>query len=199
MKPEDLRKKVKGKKPKFMRQDVPKRKRLAKKWKSPKGMHSKVKRKVRGKRKPVEVGYRGPKGARTMHPSGLKPIVIDNINQVKCVVEGYGAVLSSKLGMRKREAIINECIKQGKRILNLKEPKSKLEKIQNELKERKETRMELLKKRDELTKKAKKKEPKKKEAKSPKKEETPAEVEKKKEKKAPKTIQEKKISLKEKH
>ena len=38
----ELRKKIKGKKPNFIRQDAHKHKRLARKWRKPKGIQSKM-------------------------------------------------------------------------------------------------------------------------------------------------------------
>ena len=56
-----LRKRIKAKKPNFVRQDSHKQKEVKKKWRKPKGMQSKMRLKKKGYRKSVSIGYGSPK------------------------------------------------------------------------------------------------------------------------------------------
>ena len=52
---------MKKKKPKFIRQDAHKKGRLAKKWRKPKGLQSKMRLCKKGYRKRISKGYKSPK------------------------------------------------------------------------------------------------------------------------------------------
>ena len=54
----ELRKQIKNKKPDFIRQDAHKKKKLGKKWRKARGLHSKIRLKLRGRGKFVSNGYR---------------------------------------------------------------------------------------------------------------------------------------------
>lgn len=164
------------KKPKFIREDYHKshRYKIREQWRKPKGISSKVKIKKRGKRMPVEIGYKSPRAISGLHPSGVKFTMIFNLKGIKNIEKGSAVMISSTIGKRKKIEIIRQCADKGLLILNIKDTKKFLENIKQELLSRKQTRELILKNKKE---KAKKKEKPKKEEKK----EAKTEAEEKKE------------------
>ncbi len=155
MKPTELRRKVKKKIPKFLRQDYPQRMKLhsKKRWAAAKGNFSKVRRKMDGKRSPVLVGFRGPRIARGLHANGLIPIMVNNVKDLLLIKsKEQGAMISAKVGNRTKIEIIKAAEKNKIKILNVRKPEEYLKKTDESMKERKIKRQEKLKKKEELRK-----------------------------------------------
>jgi large subunit ribosomal protein L32e len=159
-----LRAQVKRRKPKFVRQESWRYKRLKENWRRPKGLDNKMRRKIKGWPPTVNVGYRGPKVARGLHPSGYKEVLIYNAEEVKKVNPKTQAVrIAHTVGKRERAKILAESRKRKITILNLKEikevakeeeeKKEKLEKeeeaVEKEKPKRKRERKEKTKRRAE--------------------------------------------------
>ncbi len=114
-----LRSEKNGKRPEFHRQEWFRVKRLGDKWRKPRGLHSKM-RIGRGYRpNVVSIGYRGPKKARGLHPSGFREILISNPAELDSVDPKTEAVrIAHGVGTRKREQIIKKADELGIRIFN---------------------------------------------------------------------------------
>lgn len=135
----ELRKKIKRKKPNFIRQDAHKKKRLGKKWRKPKGIHSKIRRRLKGHRKRVEIGYCSPSKVKFLDKSGLKNILVKSVNEIKNVgPKDEGVTISGKTGLKKKVEIVKEALKSNIKILNIKKPEEFLKKVEEEMKKRKE-------------------------------------------------------------
>ena len=72
------RKKVAQKRPNFVRQESWRYDRLAENWRKPKGKDNKMRKQKSGMPAIVKVGYRGPRAARGLHPSGYRDNVVHN-------------------------------------------------------------------------------------------------------------------------
>jgi len=170
----ELRKELKSKKPKFVRQQGHGLKKLSKSWRAPKGMHSKLRKKLRGHLKQPSRGYSSPKAVRGFSSNGFKPVVLTNENQIDTLEKNEGIIISKRLGERKRLQIFKKIKEKNLTVLNIKDIDSYISKIEGKIKKRKEKKSEKKKKKEASTKKsiekAKQKE---------KKEETPEEKEKK--------------------
>jgi large subunit ribosomal protein L32e len=130
-----LRERVKKKKPKFVRQESWRYKRLKENWRRPKGLDNKMRRKIKGWPPIVNVGYRGPKIARGLHPSGYKEVLVHNVEEIKKVDPKTQAVrIAHTVGKRERAKILAESRKRKITVLNVKEIKEVVE----EEKEKKE-------------------------------------------------------------
>jgi large subunit ribosomal protein L32e len=106
-------------KPQFNRQDYHKKKRTPTSWRKPRGNLSKQRRGVKGKGDMVEAGYRSPKAARGLHPSGFEEVRVHNVDDLEGVDGDRQAVrIASKVGARKRERIEDVCEDRGIRVLN---------------------------------------------------------------------------------
>lgn len=139
----EKRKATKRKKPSFMRKDIYKKARIGKSWRKPRGLDNKQRLCKRGPAKKISNGYRAPKEVRGLHKSGLVPIIISNISQLNSLTKEQGAILSAKIGDRKRQMLILEAKKKNIVLLNL-DADETLEKIQKEMKQRQESRKKSL-------------------------------------------------------
>ncbi|NWG10370.1 50S ribosomal protein L32e [Candidatus Bathyarchaeota archaeon] len=119
-----LRARVKKQKPSFVRQESWRHTRLKENWRKPRGLDNKMRRKIKGWPRTVEVGYRGPKVARGLHPSGYEEVLVYNAEQLwELDPKTQAAKIGHTVGKRKRARIIVEAKKRKIIILNFKEPK----------------------------------------------------------------------------
>ena len=79
----NLRRAIKQKKPAFLRQKSKQIKRLGKKWRKPKGLHSKLRLSKKGHSQSVSSGWRSPHKVRGLHRLGLKVRLIRSVDMVK--------------------------------------------------------------------------------------------------------------------
>jgi len=157
----EKRTQIKKKKPRFIRKDANKKKRLSKAWRRPRGLHNKQRLKRRGVPPSPSSGYRAPKEVRGLHKTGLVPVIVSNIKQLDSMKKDAGVVLSSKIGDKKRHALLLEIKKRNLALLNLDADKT-IARIETKMKQRKEEQEKKLKRKEEKRKgieeKAKKKE-----------------------------------------
>ncbi len=152
----ELRKKMKAKKPDFIRQDFHK-KRLKKKWLKPRGSDSKMRQKIKDKPKVVSTGYGSPKSIRGFDNSGLKPVIVSNTKSLEKInKEKEGIIIMRTVGKKKRYDIVKKASKNSITILNVKDVSGFLSRIEKELKERKGRKEKLKEKREKKKKEGKK-------------------------------------------
>jgi large subunit ribosomal protein L32e len=134
-----LRSRVKKSKPAFMRPESWRNIRLKESWRRPRGLDHKMRRKIKGWPPTVNVGYRGPKVARGLHPSGHEEVLISNVVELGKIDSKTQAVrIAHTVGKRKRVKIIAEARKKKIAILNVKEAVEKVEKEKEVTEEKKE-------------------------------------------------------------
>lgn len=112
-----MNKDKKKKKPDWKRQQHH-LKRLKKKWRRPKGTHSKMRKKVKGRGKMPNIGYKNPEEIRGKHPSGYFPVLVHNVKELKEINPKKEAAIIAKIGEKKREKILKEADKMKIRVLN---------------------------------------------------------------------------------
>ena len=114
-----LKQKHREGKPQFNRQDYHMKKRTPTSWRKPRGNLSKQRRRFKGKGAVVEAGYRSPKEARGLHPSGFEEVRVHNTADLEDVDGDTQAVrIASSVGGRKREQIEDVCEDREIRVLN---------------------------------------------------------------------------------
>ncbi|HET6730937.1 MAG TPA: 50S ribosomal protein L32e [Nitrososphaeraceae archaeon] len=113
------RKKVSATRPNFVRQESWRYKRLAENWRKPKGIDNKMRKQVSGVPALVKVGYRGPKKARGLHPSGYRDILVHNVKDLeKLDPKTEAARIGHAVGRRKRISIVNKASTLEIKVLN---------------------------------------------------------------------------------
>ncbi len=107
-----------GKK-KFKRENNHKKKQTPKSWRKPRGRHSNARLQKKHANPLPKPGYRTDKEIRNLHPSGYKDILINNTSELEKINnETEAARISSKVGNKKREQIIEKADEQGIKVLN---------------------------------------------------------------------------------
>ena len=115
-----IRKEMKERKPIFIRQDNPKRKKLNYKWRKPKGIHSKIRHHFKGRRKMPSPGYKSPAEAKELHSSGLSMVRVFSIEDVqKIKKEHEGIIIPKSIGMKKRYGLLKKALELNVMVLNL--------------------------------------------------------------------------------
>ncbi len=178
----------KKKKPKFIRQEAYRRKKLGISWRRPRGIHSKIRLRKAGKMKRVSIGYRNPEKLRGLTNDGKRVVRVLNSKDLKAVGEN-AAILSGSLGRKKKLEILESAKKAEISFLNIKDVAVAISKIKSDIEKQK---LEKKKRLEAKKKKKPKKEEKKAEKKEEKIEEKPEEEVKKEVEKPKEEIEEKK-------
>jgi len=114
-----IRMRIKSRRPKFRRQEWFRYKRLGEKWRRPKGLHSKMRKRVKYRPAVVSIGYRGPSAVRGLHPSGFREVIVHNVKDLEGVDPKTEAVrIAATVGLRKRIEIEKRAEELGIRVLN---------------------------------------------------------------------------------
>ena len=132
-----LRNAMKKRKPTFERQYANVMRQFKGSWNRPRGMHSKMRRGMRGKKLLPTVGFRSPLAVRGLTREGFVPVVINNTNDLSNFdVKKQIAVLAAGLGMRKRIEILNKAIELKVKLFNIKDATKYIEDAKKEVTDR---------------------------------------------------------------
>jgi len=113
------RMKISSRRPKFVRQESWRYKRLKPNWRRPKGIDNKMLEKRKGYPRLVSVGYRGPTIVRGLHPSGYIPVHVANVYELEKIDPNEEAIIiKHTVGERKRMEIIERAEELKIKILN---------------------------------------------------------------------------------
>lgn len=172
-----LRKQIKARKRNFVVRESNFSPRIKARWRNPRGTHSAIRQKHRGRPNLVGIGYGGPKLVRNLHSSGLEKVLVHNAKELLAIdSHSQGAVIASSTGKKRKQELFQLALEKKIRVLNFKDLGKSLEKIKADLAVRKG-----LKEKKKIV-KSKKEEEKKKKAEDKKKE---AEKKTEEEKKSP--------------
>ncbi|MFH0874343.1 MAG: eL32 family ribosomal protein [archaeon] len=156
----NIRKKLKSKKPAFIRQSTHKVRRLQNKirWRRPHGYQSKVQRGI-GHKKMVSPGYGSPSLVRALDRKGFAKILIFNVKDLEKVnKKEEGIVVSATVALKNKIAILQKAVDLKIKVLNIKEPEKFIEKVKLRFDKKKEEKVKVkeVKKQKEAKKEEKK-------------------------------------------
>lgn len=115
----EKRKIRKEKEPEFLRQEWFRYKRLKDCWRRPKGLQSKMRRGLGYRPAKVRIGYRGPRLARDLHPSGFEEVLVYNVKDLNGINPEKQAIrIGGTVGVKKRVEIVKKADELGIRVLN---------------------------------------------------------------------------------
>ena len=149
---------MKRKKPRFLRGGYTQysklglRRKKKQKYRRARGGESKLRLKMKGHLRNVSIGFRSEKKTRGLI-KGLSPVAVKSIEDLKNLKKDQIAIIS-KMGNRKRFEIAGYALKNNIRLSNLNSKKF-LEKIENEIKMRKDMKFKKSEKKKIRDKKAK--------------------------------------------
>ncbi|MGH9878979.1 MAG: 50S ribosomal protein L32e [Nitrososphaerales archaeon] len=114
-----LRKQIKARKPSFVREESWRYKRVRESWRKPRGIDSHMRKRKKGWPKLVKIGYRGPKAARYLHPSGYHDILVHNVAELSKLDQKRDAArIASSVGKKKRKEIAGKARTMKIKVLN---------------------------------------------------------------------------------
>jgi large subunit ribosomal protein L32e len=116
-----VRARAKAKKPKFVRAESWRYDRFSLSWRKPRGLDNKIRRKIKGWPPGPGMGYKGPKIARFLHPSGYREVIVNNVEDLSTIDPNTQAArIAHRVGNRKRAEIIAKAKELNIKMLNLK-------------------------------------------------------------------------------
>ena len=124
------RKRIKAKKPNFIREDADK-KSIGIKWRRPTGRHSKIKHQFKGSRKMPSPGYRSPILVRGLTRQGLLPKVVHTSAELEHIdAKREIVVIGHDVGKKKRAALLKLIIEKKLPVYQIKDPVAVLKSIE---------------------------------------------------------------------
>lgn len=144
----EIRKRIKSRKPHYVRQDINKKKRITDTWRRPRGARSKVRLKLRGRRKYPETGYGAPIVVRNLSPDGKVISLVRNVSELENLNPIKDAVIIAKVGMKKKLEIIKRCQDMKIKVLNISDLTGYIERAQKEREEAQKKSAERKQKRE---------------------------------------------------
>lgn len=114
-----VRAKINARRPWFRRGESWRYKRMHPQWRKPKGLDNKIRVGRKSRIAMVNIGYRGPKKTRDLHPTGLVEYLVYNQNELD-VLNSKNHILriAGSVGRRKRQTIIESAKVKGFKIAN---------------------------------------------------------------------------------
>lgn len=114
-----LREKMNKKRPRFLRQEAFRYKRIPQNWRRPFGLTSKMRKNLKYRPSKVRVGYRGPRLVRGLHPSGFEEVLVHNVEDLEDIdPKKEAARIGGTVGTKKRVDIEEKADELGIRVLN---------------------------------------------------------------------------------
>lgn len=133
----EQRRLTKSKKPRFLRQDANRNKSLVKNWRKPKGMHSKMRLHLRGRRASPSPGYASPRAVRGLTREGLTEVHVYNAKHLENFNPKTQIIVFGNIGMRKKMELLKVCTEKKYSVAQIKDIPAFMKKVESGLASRK--------------------------------------------------------------
>jgi len=105
--------------PKFVREESWRYKRVKSSWRAPRGKTSRVRRSKKGWPAVVKIGYAHPRATKWLHPSGFHEVLVHRPQEVAELDPKTQAIrIAHTVGANKRQKILDEANKANLKVLN---------------------------------------------------------------------------------
>src|SRR3989338_1691542 len=152
-----LRNKMKSEKPEFERQDSNKYPQFEGQWRRPRGIHSKLRKNLKGHKARPEIGYSSPSQVKGLSRNGLMHVIVNNIKELNRLDARHEIIISGAIGLKNRLSLLNKIKEKNLNVLNIKNVDEFLNKAKEEferkIKERKSNKDKRTKVKEEKEKK----------------------------------------------
>jgi large subunit ribosomal protein L32e len=141
-----------ARKPTFIQRNNKKKKlaRVRATWKRPRGLHNKLRRKRKGIGAWVSTGYKMPVAVRGFLRSGLKPVLVTNLAELKKLDPAKNAaIVSAATGKKNKIAMLKKATSMKLTISNIKDATTYVKNIEDALAKKRETKKSSVKKKEE--------------------------------------------------
>jgi len=135
-----IRRLLKKRKPKFLRQDGHKKLKLGNKWRRPRGIDNKLRLGLRGYRRMISPGFKSPRLVRGTSRDGLRMVTVHTAAEVAVLKPGETAVIGSTVGKRSRLDIAKIAVEKNIQILNMKDPAGFIKSIEDAIDKKKKAK-----------------------------------------------------------
>lgn len=93
--------------------------RLSESWRHPRGRHSKIRRREKGKIAMPFIGWGAKRSEKGLHPSGFKEIIVSSVSDLQKIdAKTHAAKISSTVGKRKRSDLVKKAQEMKITVLN---------------------------------------------------------------------------------
>jgi len=150
-----LRKAIKRKKPFFKRQES-QIKRLAVKWRSPKGGQSKLRKAKKSHGHKPSSGYSSPKAVRGLNKEGIKEILVQKLDDLTNIEKDAGIIIAKTVGLKKKIILLKKIKELKLKILNIKDIDAYIAKGEEKIKINKKEREQRMIRKEKSKKEAEK-------------------------------------------
>ncbi len=133
----EQRRLTKSKKPTFLRQDANRNKSLVKNWRKPKGMHSKMRLHLRGRRASPSPGYSSPRAVRGLTREGLQEVHVYNVKDLQDFNPKTQIIVFGNIGLRNKMGLLKMCIEKKYVVAQIKDIPAFMKKVESDLAARK--------------------------------------------------------------
>ncbi|MCS7102969.1 MAG: 50S ribosomal protein L32e [Candidatus Korarchaeum sp.] len=111
---------LKKRKPRFLNLALYRKVGAVKSWRKPRGIDNKQRLKLKSRPKQPTIGYKNPEEVRGLHPSGRRPVVVHNLEELRRLAEEKEVIvyIARTVGKRKRVLMKEEASKLGLKLAN---------------------------------------------------------------------------------
>ncbi len=129
------RRKIKAKKPHFLRHALGSKKQLDAVWRKPKGHQNRMRLSMKGRGTMVGPGWGSPREVKHLSREGLSMVVVQRLADLLTIDPAVQTIIiGSTVGNKNRLAIITAALEKKISIHNIRKPEVRMEKIKSDFK-----------------------------------------------------------------